>query len=148
MIQLNSETLKHYFWAILGLLGVVLFWAGLWDGVGNLWYLQNPLISLIAGLIILASSGLILKEFDPLKQEEQRTSAALHAVHKHPQKHEFHIKFHDHLQKKDVIYEAKHLKQIEKGFLVFVMKEGKEVFMPMHRVKEILHKGKSYWKHG
>ncbi|MFA6461905.1 MAG: RNA repair domain-containing protein [Candidatus Woesearchaeota archaeon] len=148
MIQLTTENLRHYFWAMIGVIGIVLFWAGLWDGVGNLWFLQNPLVSLAAGVIILASSGLILKEFDPLKLEEQKTSAALHAIHKHPQKQEFHIKFHDRLQKKDLLYEVKHLKQIEKGFLIFVMKEGKEIFVPIHRVKEILRKGKSYWKHG
>lgn len=148
MVQLTTENLRHYFWALIGVIGIVLFWAGLWDGVGNLWFLQNPLVSLIAGLLILASSGLILKEFDPLKAEEQKASAALHTVHKHPQKHEFHIMFHDRLKKRDLLYEAEHLKQIEKGFLIFVMKEGKEIFVPIHRVKEILRKGKSYWKHG
>jgi hypothetical protein len=147
MINLSWENLKHYVWSIIGLLGIVLFWAGLWDGVGNLWVLVNPVISLIVGIIILASSGLILKEFDPLKDDEIKTSVELQKVHKHPQKHEFHIKFHDRIKKKDVLLEAKHLKQIEKGFLVFAQKEGKELFVPIHRVKEIMHKGKSFWKH-
>ena len=68
--MITRETIKHYFWAIFGVIGIVLFWAGLWDGVGYLWYLSHPLVSLAAGIIILASSGLLLKEFDPLKEEE------------------------------------------------------------------------------
>jgi len=147
MVQLDFETLKHYLWAGIGVIGVVLFWVGLWDGVGNLWILVNPFVSLALGIVILASSGLLLKEFDPLKEEERKISAELQKVHHHPQKHEFHIKFHDHIKKKDVLLEAKNLKKIERGFLVFVMKEGKEIFVPVHRVKEILHKGKSFWKH-
>lgn len=147
MISLSKESLRHYLFALVGLIGIVLFWAGLWDGVGNLWILVNPLVSLAVGIIILASSGLLLKEFDPLKEEERKIRDQMLNIHHHPQKEEFHIKHHDRLKGKDVLHQAKYLKDIEKGFLVFVMKEGKEVFVPIHRVKEILHKGKMFWKH-
>lgn len=148
MINLSKETLRHYLFAAIGVVGIVLFWAGLWDGIGTLGPLHNPLVSLAAGIIILASSGLLLKEFDPLKEEERKIHAEMLKIHHHPQKHEFYIKFHDRIKGKDVLHQAKHLKDIEKGFLIFVEKEGKELFVPIHRVKEILHKGKSYWKHG
>ncbi len=144
--MITGDTIKHYFWAILGVIGIVLFWAGLWDGIGYLWYLSNPLVSLVAGLIILASSGLLLKEFDPLKDEEKKTKEMLHKVHHHPQKQEFHIKIHDKLKKKDILLDAKHIKAIEKNFLIFVKEEGKEIFVPLHRVIEVLQKGKSFWK--
>ena len=148
MVDLSREALKHYFFAAIGVVGIVLFWAGLWDGVGNLWLLVNPLVSLVVGIVILASSGLLLKEFDPLEEEERKMRDQMLKIHHHPQKHEFHIKFHDRMKGKDVLHEARHLKDIEKGFLVFVEKEGKEIFVPINRIKEILHKGKSYWKHG
>ena len=144
--MITEDTIKHYFWAILGVIGVVLFWAGLWDGVGYLWYLSNPLVSLVAGLIILAASGLLLKEFDPLQEEEKKIKDVLYKVHKHPKKHEFHIKFYDKLKKKDTLFEAKHIKAIEKNFLVFVKEEGKEIFVPLHRVTEVIQKCKSFWK--
>ncbi|MEK6937586.1 MAG: RNA repair domain-containing protein [Nanoarchaeota archaeon] len=148
MISFSKEALRHYLFAVIGVIGIVLFWAGLWDGIGSLWLLKNPLVSLAAGLVILASSGLLLKEFDPLKEEEQKIHAEMLKIHHHPQKQEFHIKFHDRLKGKDVLHQVKHLKDIEKGFLIFVEKEGKELFVPIHRVKEILHNNKSYWKHG
>ncbi|MBI4983371.1 DUF504 domain-containing protein [Candidatus Woesearchaeota archaeon] len=145
--MITPERLKHYWWALVGVLGIVLFWAGIWDGIGGLPYLSNPFISLIVGVIVLAASGLILKEFDPSGEEEKKIHQVLHTISNHPQKHEFHIKYHDHLSKKGVIHHARYLKDIEKGFLIFVEKEGKEIFVPIHRVAEVLHKGKSYWKH-
>ncbi len=81
------------------------------------------------------------------QEEEKRIHIEMNKIHHHPHKHEFNIKFHDRMKGKDILHEAKNLKNIEKGFLIFVEKEGKELFVPIHRVKEILHKGKSYWKH-
>ena len=91
MISFSKEALRHYLFAVIGVIGIVLFWAGLWDGIGSLWLLKNPLVSLAAGLVILASSGLLLKEFDPLKEEEQKIHAEMLKIHHHPQKQEFHI---------------------------------------------------------
>jgi len=145
---MSFETLKRYFWAWFGAVAVIAFWAGIWDGPGYLPYLENPWISLGVGAIMLISSGYLFKEFDPLEEMEQNVVTMARKVHKHQKKHEFHFKFHDHLLKKDILYEAKHLKAIEKGFLVFVGKEGKEIFVPAHRIKEVLHKMNSYWKHG
>ena len=48
------EKIKQYFWFMFGIIGVVLFWAGVWEGIGGLPYLENPLISLIAGLGLFA----------------------------------------------------------------------------------------------
>mgnify|MGYP001608910969 CR=1 FL=1 len=146
MIQLTPENIKHYFWAGFGVLGIVFFWAGIWDGIGSLPYLENPLISLIAGIVILASSGLLLKEFDPTKEEEQKKHKIMYEVHRHPEKHLFQIKFRDRISKKERMIGAKSLRKIEKGFLVFVEKEGKEIFVPIHRITEVMHKEKSYWK--
>lgn len=143
--MVDLEKIKKYFWYIFGLIGVVFFWAGVWDGLGNLSYLQNPLISLLAGVIMLTLSGFIFKEANPFWGKEKAVMAALQKVHTHPQKHEFHIKYHDGMKKKEIPIQATNLKAIEKDFLVFLEK-GKEIFIPTHRVKEILHKGKTHWK--
>ena len=65
------DTAKHYFWSLFSVIAVVFFWAGVWDGIGYLPYLENPLISLIVGIVILASSGLIFKEFNPMEETEK-----------------------------------------------------------------------------
>ena len=145
-INFQFYKLSRYFWAILGVLGIVLFWAGTWDGIGSLPYISNPLISLIVGLSILILSGLIFKEFDPLGKKDSGKVLAMHKVHHHPMKHQFHIKYFDKIKKSHVLINATKLKKIEKeAFLVF-KHEGQEFFLPMHRIKEILHKNVP-WDH-
>ena len=146
-MDFSKEKLKRYFWALFGAVAIIAFWAGVWDGVGYLPYLENPWLSLAIGLVILVSSGYLFKEFDPLEDAEIKITNLIRGIHKDPKKHEYHIKLHDKVKRKDILFEAKHLKDIEKGFLVFMVKEGKEIFVPIHRVKEIMHKGKSFWKH-
>jgi len=138
---------KRYFWSFLGVLGVVCFWAGVWDGVGYLPYLDNPLISLFVGLIILASSGLIFKEFQPLSDLNKEINLVLYKVIKHPNKEKFDIKYDDKLRDRHIIVNAKNIHKVEKNsFIVIHDKNKKEKFIPIERVKEILHQGKSHWK--
>jgi len=139
------EGFKHYFWGLFSIIGVVFFWAGVWDGVGNLGPLVNPLVSLAVGILLLSLSGVIFKETNPFWEPADPVKIALETVHKHPEKHLFHIRYHDRLKNKELLYEAKKLKKIEKGFMIFVDKDY-EVFIPTSRVTEILHKGKTHWK--
>lgn len=141
-----AQKIKQYFWSIFGAIGIIAFWAGVWDGIGGLPFLQSPWISLLVGMAMLTFSGLIYKQFSPLEEMEKSVNDALHQVHIHPQKEEFHIKFHDRMLKKDVLMKAEHLRNIEKGFLVFAEKSGKEIFVPVHRVTEVLRKNKLFWK--
>ncbi len=142
---MNLEKVKHLFWAFFSAVGVIAFWAGVWDGLGNLSYLEYPWVSLVAGLAMLSVSGFFFKEFDPLGQAEKTVNDLMRKISSHPQKHEFHLRYHDRIKRKDVLYHAKYLAKVEKGFLVFLHK-GKEIFVPIHRVREVLHKGKSYWR--
>ncbi len=143
--MIGLEELKKYFWYLFGVMGVVFFWSGTWDGLGNLWLLKNPVISFIVGIILLGLSGLIFKDANPLWEAEKAVKSEAKKVHHHPQKDEFHFKYQDHTQKKEIAIHAGKLKRIEKEFLVFLDK-GKEVFVPLHRVTEILRKGKTHWK--
>ena len=143
--MVDLEDAKRYFWYIFGILGTLFFWAGMWDGLGSIGFLKNPFISLVIGLILLSLSGVIFKDANPLWEVEKPVKAEAKKVHHHPLKHEFHFKYEDHLKKKELTIHAGKLKRVEKEFLVFLDK-GKEVFVPLHRVTEILHKGKTHWK--
>ena len=145
-INFQLYKLSRYFWAILGVLGVVLFWAGTWDGLGTLPYLEHPLISLIVGLSILILSGLIFKEFDPLGKKDSGKILTAHKLHRHPKKHQFHVKYFDKVRKTHITINATKLKRIEKEAYLVFEHEGKEFFLPIHRVKDILHKNVP-WEH-
>lgn len=144
--MISKEDFKKYFWYIFGTIGVVFFWAGVWDGLGNIHpLLSNPWISFIIGITMLGLSGIILKDTNPLWEVEKPVKSEAKKVHHHPQKQEFHFKYADHVKNKEILIHAGKLKRIEKEFLVFLDK-GKETFIPMHRITEILHKGKTHWK--
>lgn len=143
--MLSWEDIKQYFWYIFGVMGIVFFWTGTWDGLGNLWIFKNPVISFITGIILFALSGIIFKDANPLWEPEKAVKTEAKKVHHHPQKHEFHFKYADHEKNKELLIHAGKLNRIEKEFLVFLDK-GKEVFVPLHRVTEILRKGKTHWK--
>jgi uncharacterized protein (UPF0248 family) len=144
--MISAIQLKGYFWYFFGIMGVVFFWTGVWDGIGNLWPLQNPLVSFIVGVIMLTLSGFIFKDLGVFGAGERTIESVLREVHHHPQKQEFHIEYLDKVKNKHIHLEAGKLKNIEKEFLVFLDKAGKEIFIPYHRVTEVLHKGKTHWK--
>lgn len=144
--MVSTQELKRYFWFIFGISGVVFFWVGIWDGIGNLSYLENPLISFAFGIFMLSISKLIFRDADPFwgsgKKEVQKV---LEKVNRHPKKDEFYIKYKDKLKDREVALKASKFKEIEKEFAVFLDK-GKEIFVPLHRVTEVLHNKKRHWK--
>lgn len=135
---------KVYIWYFFGVMGIVFFWAGVWDGIGGLSYLQNPWISLLVGLIMLLVSKTISKDAF-VKKNKADVGPVLNKVHHHPQKHEFNIKYSDKFKNKDITIKASKVKKIEKEFLVLLDK-GKESFIPFHRITEVKHKNKIHWK--
>lgn len=139
--MVSSEELKRYFWYFFGVMGVVFFWTGIWDGVGEMWYLQNPLVSLVVGLLMLFIGGLV-KKTDNVKQQELLAHNTLRQMHHHPNRHEFHFKYLDKIKKREVMVSTGQLQRIEKGFLVLLEKGGREAFIPIHRVTEVLRNGK------
>ena len=144
--MISATQLKSYCWYVFGIMGIVFFWTGVWDGIGNLGPLQNPLVSLLIGLAMLTLSGFIFKSSELFGTGEKSVETILKQVHQHPRKEEFHIKYSDKIKRTHLLMEASKLKGIEKEFLVFLDKEDKEIFIPFHRVMEVLHKGKSHWK--
>ncbi len=143
--MLSTDDFKKYFWYIFGLIGVVFFWVGVYDGPGYLPYVENPLVSIILGIALLSLSGVIFKGANPLWEAEKPIKGVAKNIHHHPKKHEFHFKYKSPLSNKEFTLEGKQLKSIEKEFLVF-LDRGKEVFVPLHRITEVLHQGKTHWK--
>jgi len=144
--MVTSEEIKKYFWYIFGMIGVVFFWAGTWDGLGYIHpIISNPWLSLVLGITMLSLSGVIFKDANPLWEVEKPVKSEARKVHRHPQKDEFHFKYEDRIKNKELLFHAEKLKRVEKEFLVFLDK-GKEVFVPLHRVTEILRKRKTHWK--
>ncbi len=160
--MITRERLVAYWWYFFGVIAVILFWAGVWEGVAGLpescrycpevweklgWlpYLSNPFVSLAIGIVMLLLSRFIFKGSDPIQEAEKAAQKALHQVHTHPQREEFHFKYFDKIKQKHMLVRADKVKKIERGFLV-MLEKGKEWFIPVHRVNEILHKGKSYHK--
>lgn len=128
--------LRAYFWSLFGIFGIVLFWVGIWEGIGYLPYLEKPYVSLIAGLVILFSSGFFLSEMGDKK------TADVFRIHTHPRKHEFDFKYFDRIKNRYITINARKLKKIEKEAVLIFKHEGRELFIPIHRIKEIHRKGK------
>lgn len=60
------ETDKHFLLSMFIATGMILFWKGLWEGVGSLPVLDNAWVDLFIGAVMLTLSGVIFSEFDPL----------------------------------------------------------------------------------
>ncbi|PIN75210.1 hypothetical protein COV17_04075 [Candidatus Woesearchaeota archaeon CG10_big_fil_rev_8_21_14_0_10_36_11] len=136
---MDTTNVKQYFWYLFGIMGVVFFWAGVWDGLGNLYILQNPLISLLVGVVMLTLSGVIFRDTNPLWGKRDKKSSILNKLHTNPNKHLFDIIYHDKAQNKEINFNAGKLTKIEKGHLV-IIEDGKEIFIPKSRVISLLNK--------
>jgi len=138
---------KHFLWSLTAALGVILAWKGLWEGWYEIPTIGNEWVALFVGFAILTFSGIIFKEFDPLGSLDKSVNRVAHYVHGHPKKELFEIKYHDKVLKKDVTIRAERLKHIERVSLVVEHEKGnQEVFIPLHRINEVLYRGKTYWR--
>ncbi len=140
-----GERDKHFLLAMFTATGIILFWKGIWEGVGSLPFLENPWVSLFVGAAMLTLSGIIFSEFDPLGGIERGIHKIIHHVNTHPKRHEFYIKYHDAVQKKERKIHAKNIIRIEKNIISY-LERGREVFIPIHRIRSVHRKGKVVWK--
>ena len=140
------ETDKHFLMALFSATGIILFWRGVWEGVDALPSpINNIWLGLFLGTAMLTISGIIFKEFDPFGGIEKSTVKMMHYVHAHPQRSEFTVKYYDNLQKKEHTMQADDMRHIEKNVISFHHK-GKEVFIPIHRVRSVHRNGKAIWR--
>jgi len=149
--MLLRESDKHFLWSLLGAFGIILFWRGIWasiDAFGEIpgvEWLATPALSFFIGLVILTFSGLIFQQFDPLGGLEKGTITMLHNIHTHPRKKEFTVTYYDKLQKKEIHIKAENIKRFEKNVLG-IHEGGREIFIPLHRVRAVHQKGKEVWR--
>ncbi len=136
---------KHFLWSLFVAIGVILIWRGIWEGVYLIPHI-NAWTLLFLGLTMLTLSGLIFKEFDPLGGIEKSTHKIIHFIHNHPHTENFQIKYYDKLLKKTLHFQAKEIKHLEKDTIIITDKQNSEIFIPFHRVTEIIEKGKVYWR--
>lgn len=69
-IKREFSYFKHITLTISGATGVILFWRGIYELSSQNWFLKDPHISLVAGLIILTMTGFITKEFITVPAKE------------------------------------------------------------------------------
>ena len=141
----SKEDLRKYLLYIFGVTGVVFFWAGIWDGVGNISYLANPLVSLVVGITLMTIGGIIFKDTSPFWTKGDKREGLLKKIRHHQKKHEFEVRYHDRSLGKEIAFLGKHLSDVEKGFVV-LLRGSEEIFVPLERVTEIKHKGETRWK--
>ncbi|HIH10748.1 TPA: hypothetical protein HA241_01000 [Candidatus Woesearchaeota archaeon] len=138
---------KHFLWSLYAAVAVIFLWKGIWEGIYEIPYIGQSFVFLFLGLFILTISGLIFKEFDPLGGVEKAVSKVVHQVYNHPQKGQFQFKYYDKSQRKDIIIEAHRVHAVERGTLVMKHHtKNSEVFIPTHRITEVLQNGKVYWR--
>lgn len=136
---------RHFLWSLYAAVAIIFLWKGIWDGIYLIPYLGDPFVFLFIGLALLTFTGVIFKEFDPLGGVEKATTKIINHVHHHPRKHEFMLKYQDRVQGKERMIPVTAIKGIEKRALVVEMK-GSELFIPLQRITEIQHQGKTYWR--
>ena len=139
------ESDRHFLFSLLIGIGVIFCWRGVWEGSMEIPVLDNVWVALFLGLIILTFSGIIFKEFDPFGGLEKSTLRIMHAIHHHPQRKKFTIFYHDRFKKKNIGMKASSIHNIEKNVISFRI-QGKEVFIPVHRVRELQKSGKIIWR--
>ncbi len=136
---------RHFLWSLLAAIGLIFVWKGLWEGLYEIPYFGDPWVALFVGLAMLTFSGIIFREFDPLGGIEESTNKMIQFISKNSKSHEYQLKYYDKFKKKDILFKGNKLKGVEKSTLIIV-DDGKELFIPSHRLKEVLHNGKTYWR--
>jgi len=152
---------KHFLSSLYIAVAIIFTWKGIWDGLYEIPFLGSlscpsvfsnletctPLVFLFIGFAMLTISGAIFKEFDPLGGIQKAVNKTLHSVTIHQDKKNFQFKYYDKVQKKYVTIPATWVKKMEKGALIVVPPHKKqEIFIPMHRITEVLYKGERYWR--
>ncbi len=130
---------------MVGFIAIVLFFDGVYGGIGGLPIIDYWYVSLVIGLVMLACSGYIYKLSATFETIEEMTTNVLKEIHTHPEKHEFHIIYDDKIAHKKIPIHAIKVKRIEKGFLVIEGEQNHELFIPLSRISHTLYKGQPHW---
>ncbi|MCX6707470.1 MAG: RNA repair domain-containing protein [Candidatus Woesearchaeota archaeon] len=145
------ESDKHFLWSLIGAIGIILFWRGLWNGIDSVegvagWsWLGTPALSLFIGLVILTFSGLIFQQFDPLGGLEKGVAKMLHSIQMHPKRKEFILTYYDNIMKKEMHCKAENIRRLEKNMLL-IEEGGREIFIPLQRIRTVKRNNEIVWR--
>lgn len=141
---------KHFLWSLWMGSGMIFVWRGIWEGIYEVPYIGKEgaaeWVALFLGLTILTLSGLIFKNFDPLGSFEKSIHDKLRYIMSRADNAQYKILYQDKSQKDPLSFSAADIQELEKSTLIMHKKGKQEVFIPTHRISEILYQGKSYWK--
>lgn len=138
---------KHFLSSLYSAAAIIFVWKGLWEGLYEVPYIGDAFVALFVGFTMLVFSGLIFKNFDPLGGIELAVTKKLESVINDPDKKNFEVKYQDKMLKKELTVPAKYVHKIEEaGMIVMDPVKKAEMFIPLHRVTEILYNGKRYWR--
>ena len=141
------ESDKHFLLALLVVTGVVFFWRGAWEIMDITPIIENPFVSLFIGMLIMTLSGVIYREFLPEEEPFVHALEEIERVFAWPRakRTRYLIRYYDDIAKR--MFELRHvdIENVEFGNLV-LERAGREVFIPMQRVRELVHEGKVVWK--
>ena len=143
------ESDKHFFLALTAVTGAVFFWRGLWELINAIPVLNEPLMSVAVGLLIMTLTGVIYRE--GVSEEESTTEIAdiIHAVFKKADLHRKTtiIHYRDNVTGKLHTIAHAELRGVEHNYLI-LEKGKKEFFVPLQRVELIKQNGAMLWKKG
>jgi len=126
---------------------MIIYWRGLWDILYLIPIVDNPFVSLFIGLTVITLSGVVFAQFDPLKAKTTKIMNLLNdiASHKHMKEEDYELWYHD--ETTDEIHPVGHhnIKKLEHNFVVTEV-DGKEFFIPVHRLRHVKQKGVTIWK--
>jgi len=137
---------KHFLSSLYAAIAVIFAWKGIWEGIYEIPY-SDPFIFLFIGFAMLTLSGAIFKEFDPLGGVEKAVNKTMRSIFRHPEKEKFKLHYYDKNLHKNIVIDAKRIKDVEKDAIIVMQEDGKgEIFIPFHRIKSVYYKGKEYWR--
>ena len=138
---------KHFLWSLYSAIAVIFVWKGTWDGIYEIPYFGDPFIFLFVGFAMLTFSGLIFNEFDPLGGLEKAVDKITRKIRDHPKRGLFVITYYDKNLKQEMKIPATQIVKMERNALIARHpQKNEELFIPIHRIKEIRFKGERYWR--
>lgn len=126
--------------------GIILFWRGIWEGSAEIPILSNVWVSLFLGLLILTLTGWIYRQFDAFSMGTNKLINTLtHVVHEEAKGVKHFLFYFDELTNKHHRVPMSRVRKVEETHVV-LEHEGKEVFIPLHRISAIHRGGKALWR--
>ncbi len=141
-----SDQDKTFLMSLAYATGIILFWRGIWEGSAEIPILDNAWVSLFLGLTILTLTGWIYTQFDAFSLRTNRLLNALtNVIHDETKGVKHFISYFDELTNKHHRVAVSHVRRVEQHHVV-IEKDGREFFVPVHRISA-MHRGKTLvWK--